>query len=94
IMTARLSKACPLISRQRGFIRAAGCSENVILLQSIIQTAKREHRELRLAFMDIAKAFDTLNHQHILSGLHQRGMDPHIIDLVSNMYKNICTYIT
>ncbi|NXA84966.1 POLR protein, partial [Thryothorus ludovicianus] len=94
ILTARLTKACPLNPRQRGFIRAAGCSENLKLLQTIIRTAKREHKPLGVVFVDIAKAFDTVSHQHILHGLRERGVDPHIVSLVSNMYENISTYIT
>ncbi|NXO22331.1 POLR protein, partial [Cisticola juncidis] len=96
IITARLSKACPPNPRQRGFIRAAGCSENLNLLQIIIWSAKREHRPLggHCQFVDIANAFDTVSHQHILHVLQQRGADPHIIGLVSNMYKDISTYIT
>ncbi|NXM38095.1 PO21 protein, partial [Gymnorhina tibicen] len=39
------------------------------------------------------KAFDTVSHQHILAGLVQRGVDPHIVHLVSEMYRNITTYI-
>ncbi|NXB41564.1 PO21 protein, partial [Eulacestoma nigropectus] len=80
--------------RQRGFIRAAGCSENLKLLQTIIRSAKKEHRPLGVVFVDIAKAFDTVSHQHILHVLKQRRVDPHITGLVSDMYKNICTSIT
>ncbi|NWT91032.1 PO21 protein, partial [Lanius ludovicianus] len=40
------------------------------------------------------KAFDTVSHQHILYGLRQRGVDPHIVSLVNNMYENIRTCIT
>ncbi|NXD02691.1 POLR protein, partial [Certhia familiaris] len=94
ILTARLTKACPLNPRQKGFINAAGCSENLKLLQTIIRTAKNEHRPLGVVFVDIAKAFDTVSHQHILYGLQQREVDPHIVSLVSNMYENINTYIT
>uniref|UniRef100_A0A8C5TIF3 Reverse transcriptase domain-containing protein n=1 Tax=Malurus cyaneus samueli TaxID=2593467 RepID=A0A8C5TIF3_9PASS len=36
ILTARLTKACPLNPRQRGFIKAPGCSENLKLLQTLI----------------------------------------------------------
>ncbi|NXS78555.1 PO21 protein, partial [Erpornis zantholeuca] len=94
IITARLTKACPLNPRQRGFIRAAGCSENLKLLHTIIRSAKREHKPLGVVFNDIAKAFDTVSHQHILHVLQQREVDSHVVSLVSNMYKNICTYIT
>ncbi|NXY90835.1 PO22 protein, partial [Alcedo cyanopectus] len=94
ILTARLIQACPLNPRQKGFIRVVGCSENFKLLQTIIWSAKREHRLLGVVFVDIAKAFDTVSHQHILHSLQQRGVDPHVIKLVSNMYTSISTYIT
>ncbi|NXH93093.1 POLR protein, partial [Edolisoma coerulescens] len=94
ILTARLTKACPLNPRQRGFIKAAGCSENLKLLQTIIRSAKKEHRPLGVVFVDIAKAFDTVSHRHILRVLQQRKVDPHIIGLVSDMYENIRTCIT
>ncbi|NXQ09555.1 PO22 protein, partial [Vidua macroura] len=93
ILTAKLSKACPLNPRQRGCVRAVGCSEDLKLLQTIIWWAKREHKALGVVFVDIATAFDTISHQHILRALQQREVVPHIINLVSNMYENICTNI-
>ncbi|NXS78557.1 PO21 protein, partial [Erpornis zantholeuca] len=39
------------------------------------------------------KAFDTVCHQHIIMGLVQRGVDPHVVYLVGEMYRNIMTYI-
>ncbi|NWQ72700.1 PO22 protein, partial [Neopipo cinnamomea] len=75
ILSGRLAKARPINPRQRGFIRAAGCSENLKLLQLFIQNAKREHREMGVVFVDIAKAFDTVSHQHTLMGLKQKGVN-------------------
>ncbi|NWR96002.1 POLR protein, partial [Furnarius figulus] len=94
IITARLAKACPINPRQRGFIQAPGCSENLKLLQILIQHAKKDHKELAVVFVDIAKAFDTVSHEHIFSGLRQKGVDEHIIRLINNMYHNITTYIS
>ncbi|NXK89568.1 POLR protein, partial [Formicarius rufipectus] len=93
VLSARLVKACPINPRQCGFIRAAGCSENLKLQQLLIHCAKREHRELGVVFVDIAKAFDTVSHQHILMGLSQKGVGQHIIDLIGDMYENISTSI-
>ncbi|NWR46406.1 PO21 protein, partial [Regulus satrapa] len=93
IVTSRLTRACPISRRQQGFIHAPGCSENLKLLQLVVKHAKREHRELGVVFVDIAKAFDTVNHQHILWGLARRGVDPHTVQLISEMYNNITTYI-
>ncbi|NWV18520.1 POLR protein, partial [Origma solitaria] len=92
-IVARLSKTCPINPRQRGFIRASGCSKNLKLLQLLIKHAKKERCELAAVFLDIAKAFNTVSLQHILSGLSQRGVDPHLINLVGEMYKNITMYI-
>ncbi|NXM00889.1 PO21 protein, partial [Tyrannus savana] len=75
ILSARLTKACPINPRQRGFIRAAGCSENLKLLNVLIQNAKRKHREMGVVLVDIATAFDTVSHQHILMGLKQKGVE-------------------
>ncbi|NXF74963.1 POLR protein, partial [Sclerurus mexicanus] len=93
-LSVRLAKACHINSRQRGFIWAAGCSENLKLVQLLIQCANREHRELGVVFVTIAKAFDTVSHQHILTCLKQKGMDPHNINLISNMCDNIYTHIS
>lgn len=92
IITARLTKACPIHLRQRGFLRAAGCSENLKLLQLLIRNPKKELRELAIVFVDIA--FDTGSHHHILMGLKQKEVDPHVIHLMKNTYKNIDTCIT
>ncbi|NXU46774.1 PO21 protein, partial [Drymodes brunneopygia] len=93
VLTARLDRACPINPRQRGFIRASGCSENLKLLQLVVKYAKAEHKNLGVVFVDIAKAFDTVCHRHIMEGLEQRGLDPHLIHLIGSMYDNITTCI-
>ncbi|NWV80141.1 POLR protein, partial [Dasyornis broadbenti] len=92
IMATTLCRACPINPRQRGFPSAAGCSENLKLLQLLVRHSKKEHCALGVVFVDIAKAFDTVCHQHVLAALSQRGVDPHI-HLVGDMYRNISTYI-
>ncbi|NXE17365.1 POLR protein, partial [Lophotis ruficrista] len=59
ILTARLTKPCPINPRQRGFIKSAGCAENLKLLQLLIKNAKKDHQPLGVVFIDLAKAFDT-----------------------------------
>ncbi|NXL69104.1 POLR protein, partial [Chordeiles acutipennis] len=93
ILTARLTKACPINPRQRGLIRSPGCAENLKLLQLLLKTAKKEHRPLGVVFVDIEKAFDTVSHQHIITALRQKGVDEHIA-LVKDLYCKINTHIT
>ncbi|NXO31224.1 POLR protein, partial [Cisticola juncidis] len=85
ITTARLVRAGPINPRQWGFISASGCSDNLKLLQLMVRRAKQEHKDLGVVFVDIAKAFDTVCHGHIIAGLIQRGVDPHIVNLVGEI---------
>ncbi|NWT13104.1 PO21 protein, partial [Vireo altiloquus] len=39
------------------------------------------------------KAFETVCHQHIIMELVQSGVDPHVVHLMGEMYKNIMTSI-
>ncbi|NWV52534.1 PO21 protein, partial [Daphoenositta chrysoptera] len=93
IATARLGWACPINPRQRCFISASGCSENLKLLQLLVKCTKQECHNLGVVFVDIAKAFDTVCHQHVLAGLTQRGVDSHMVHLISEMYRDITMYI-
>ncbi|XP_053911837.1 mitochondrial enolase superfamily member 1 [Cuculus canorus] len=93
ILTARLTKACPLNPRQRGFIRSAGCAENLKLLQLIIKNAKREHHALGVVFIDLEKAFDSVSHEHLIEALENRGVEEHIITLIKDLYRNVTTSV-
>ncbi|NXW13709.1 PO21 protein, partial [Circaetus pectoralis] len=39
------------------------------------------------------KAFDTVSHSHIIMALRQKGVDNHIINLITNLYQNVNTRI-
>ncbi|NXR05488.1 PO21 protein, partial [Sagittarius serpentarius] len=39
------------------------------------------------------KAFDTVAHSHIIMALKQKGIDNHIINLITNLYQNTETRI-
>lgn len=93
ILMARLTKACPINLQQRGFIRSAGCTENLKLLQLLIKNTQKEHRPLGVVFINLEKAFDTMSHSHIIMALRQKGVDHHIITLITNLYQNIKTCI-
>ncbi|XP_050770696.1 LOW QUALITY PROTEIN: ankyrin repeat domain-containing protein 55-like [Gymnogyps californianus] len=50
---------------------------------------QKEYRPLGVVFIDLAKAFDTVSHSHIIMALKQKGVDKHIIALIKNLYHNI-----
>ncbi|NXA46160.1 POLR protein, partial [Nothocercus julius] len=93
ILSTRLQRACPMNKRQRGFIAAPGCLENLKLLQALIRSAKKDQRTRGVVFVDLAKAFDTVNHQHIFQVLGQKGVDKHVIGLICDLYTNCGTTV-
>jgi len=42
-----------------------------------------------VVFVDLSKAFDTVSHNHIIMTLKQKGVDDHIISLITSMYQNV-----
>ncbi|NWX94691.1 PO22 protein, partial [Nothoprocta pentlandii] len=74
VLSTRLRWACPIYKHQRGFIAAPGCLENLKLLQALIKSAKNYRRTLGVVLIDWAKAFDIVNHEHILHVLAQTNI--------------------
>ena len=64
LLHGRLSLACPIHEQQRGFRKSPGCSENLHILQSIIDSYWAGRKPLAVVLVDVAKAFDTVTHEH------------------------------
>lgn len=94
ILMRRLARACPLNPRQRGFLLSSGgCADNLMILQGIMGYARRSGAPLAVVFVDFAKAFDSISHEHILCALEQRRVDNLMIELIQNSYVNCVTRV-
>jgi retron-type reverse transcriptase len=51
-------------------------------------------KRLRVVFLDLAKAFDTVSHEHISEGLKRFRVDSHFIDAVVDLYTDASTHFT
>lgn len=78
ILHKRLASACSTSVRQKGFTNAPGCSEN--------RRSRLERSPLAMVFIDLAKAFDSVSHDHIRAVLEDRGVDQTIVNLVADCY--------
>ena len=94
ILATRMLNTFKINERQRGFIKAAGCSENGFLIEEIIKQAKKKRNPLCVVFLDLAKAFDTVSHKHIKAGLKTFGACNHFIQIVEDLYKDASTTFT
>lgn len=88
VITVRLTEACAIHPRQRGFTEAPGCSENLAILDGLIRVSKSQRKTLAVVFIDLTKAFDTVSHKHIAEVLERRGVDELIRGLIQDSYRN------
>ena len=69
ILAKRLTRTITLHPAQRGFISAPGVEQNSVLLEHLIREQKKRKGTLATAFLNLAKAFDTVSHDLIAKGL-------------------------
>lgn len=84
---------------QRGFSKADGCSRNCFLLWQLVTRATERPATLRIpglevAFIDLAKAFDTVLHSLVYAGLRGLGFHAHFITFVERIYEGSTTRFT
>lgn len=91
ILTIRLAKACSLNERQQKSIAAPGCSENLKVLHIITKQARKDKKPLGVVFVDVAKAVDSVSHNHVMWVLCERGLDQHDVNIIGDSYRNIHT---
>uniref|UniRef100_H3ABZ5 ribonuclease H n=1 Tax=Latimeria chalumnae TaxID=7897 RepID=H3ABZ5_LATCH len=93
ILTDRLSKAVTINTRQRGFITAPGCEENVFILNNLINGSKENKKTIAVCFVNLAKAFDTVSHDHIVKSMQRLKVHQHFIDVIVDLYQQCHTCI-
>lgn len=73
---------------QSGFRKGRGGLENVLTLKEIIARNKQLKKELYLVFIDIEKAYDTVNRQILIKLLRHIGVDEKIVEVIENLYND------
>lgn len=90
----RLLADLDLDLQQRAFLPVDGCAENILLLATIIDEARKSLRPLSLASLDIAKAFDRVVLPAILRALRRKGISEDFISYIEDFYQNAVTVLT
>ena len=78
-------------AEQKGFTSHEGCLEHNFVLQSAIEDARRRGEELCVAWLDLANAFGSVPHSHILGTLKLLGLPSHLQNVISDLYTDSTT---
>ena len=87
IMASRLRCECQVNPRQKAFEPIDGCQENLAILQAVLNEAHMLRSEVHLAFLDVAKAFDSVSWATIRRALTRVGVPDHMIQWVLSSYE-------
>jgi hypothetical protein len=77
-----------LSSEQKGFMANEGCLEHIFVLDTALNTAKNDKRDLAVAWLDLCNAFGSVPHKLISCNLRQLGFPQSFIDIVLDIYKD------
>ncbi|PAA49614.1 hypothetical protein BOX15_Mlig021084g3 [Macrostomum lignano] len=92
-LTTRWSDA-PICERQKAFRPVDGCWENINLLLGALKSAHKKRRQINLISIDLAKAFDNIQHGAIFNAMRRFGFSPSEISVVKDLYTNVWTKIS
>ena len=93
LLASRLSQIIDISPRQKAFARRDGICENLFLLNSIIKRHKMNVKPLKLCFLDVSKAFDSVSHYAIKALARRVNMPKDMIDYIGNLYDGNSTRI-
>ena len=76
---------------QIGFTRGRRIEDNIFMLRYVIESCRREKKELIAVFVDFAKAFDSIRRGSLIECMKRCKCDPKMIDVFARVYENDST---
>ncbi|CAM4353366.1 unnamed protein product [Lepidochelys kempii] len=83
----------PISSIQKAFMSCEGCYEHNFILQTAIQTARREWRQCAVEWLDLANTFGSMPHHHNFATLQEFGMPENFLHVIRELYEGCSTTI-
>ena len=76
------------LEEQCGSLNSKGCQDALFSLKTAIQTRKEHNLPTDVLFVDLVKAFNTINYDFLFKVLKKYGYPPALIDVITRMYHN------
>ena len=82
-------------SIQKAFMRATpGCTKHHLKLASILADAKRKHKSLTVAWLDLANAYSSVHHSLIDFALHHYHAPSQFCNVVASLYSGLSARVS
>ncbi len=86
ILAKRISAGCTKKAYQKAFVPVDGCAENLVILQSVNSQAKDLQSSAHMAFLDMAKAFDSVSWDSVRRAMMRAGVPPPLVCTIMSNY--------
>lgn len=94
VLATRMMDLVELDERQKAFQPVDGCSENVFLMDIILRHHREKQKQLFMASMDMAKAFDSVTHETIKDVMIGAGLPQTMVEYIVDIYENSTTQLS
>ena len=78
---------------QSGFRKGRSTHDHIFTLKQLIEKRQRQNRDLYLGFIDIQKAFDSVQRKRVWQSLQQRGVPPKLRRNIQSIYDVTRNYV-
>ena len=77
-----------LLEAQCGFRKGRGTTDQIWVTRQIIERAAEYNTPAHLCFIDLTKAYDSVNRDALIAVLRNYKVPSHLVDIISAMYTN------
>ena len=78
---------------QIAFLPKRRTSDHLLVLKTSIDSYKSKRKAVYMCFVDLSKAFDTVNHTFMIYKLYKTGLSSKFINIVKSLYTNMQAYV-
>ncbi|GAO51402.1 hypothetical protein G7K_5504-t1 [Saitoella complicata NRRL Y-17804] len=78
---------------QNGFRKGRRITDNLFILRTLSDVSRFEKRDLHVAFIDLVKAFDTIDRDLLMAKIRFMGGAGRVIEAVSSLYSNTTSVV-
>ena len=75
-----------LMQTQCGFRKTRSTTELVSFLRQLLEKSRERHKDLYIAFIDLSKAFDTVNRELLWKYLCKLGVPPKFLSILQQLH--------